>query len=323
MSLKDMLRILGVLSATALVVGALGSAFPAAALAEPAQQFSLQLRAGESGQLSFRMRMRSFDTTGAVPPSPTEMYIRFPAGARLRDEFTGARWQCDGPALRLALDTRPSRVQFADRIKDLRPFIRSLARGRTPADRAARANAEVCERARIGSGTGLIDARNVTEVLGDPIPVRFTAFLSRPRTAAAAAAVTVLGSADERSPVARRDPVVAGVHVALVQDILDDPTPDGLYGLKVLLPTGPIAGFDVSLAEIDVTIRGLRIARGTCLATARQGRCTRRQPRDVYSFVVPACPPAGRLSALMYTGFAPPTPSMTTPFELPCPRFSS
>jgi hypothetical protein len=319
MSRRDMLVVVGVLAATVGVAAAVGAT---TAHAEPVQQFSLQLRAERSGQLAFRLRIRSFDTTGAVPPGPTEAFVRFPAGADIHDAFRGPRWQCDGPALRLALDTRPSPTQFADRIKDLRPFIRSLARGRSRSDRAALANARACERSRIGSGTGLIDARNVTPVLADPIPVRYTAFLSRPRSRGAVAAATVLGSADEGAPIVRRYPVVAGVHVAVVQDIFDDPTPDGRYGLKMLLPTGPIAGFDVSLAEIDVRVRGLKLARGSCVATSRRGRCTRRQPRDVYSFVLPACPPDGRLSAQMFSGFAPPLPSLTSTFELPCPRFA-
>jgi hypothetical protein len=323
MSKRDIAVVVAVLAVTVVAaVGMLPVVGPATALAEPAQQFSLQLRAESSGQVAFRMRMRSFDTTGAVPPSPRSAYIHFPFGAGIRSAFRTAAYRCDGPALRLALDTRPSRVQFAQRIADLRPFIRSLERGSSRADRAALANARVCERSRLGSGTGLIDARNITPVLADPIPVRFTAFLSRPRAAAAVAAVTILGSADERAPIVRRFPVVAGVHVALVQDILDEPTPDGLYGLKMLMPTGPIAGFDVSVAEVDVTVRGLKLAKGTCLASNRTGGCSRRQPGDVYSFVVPECPSSGHLSALMFTGFAPPTPSLTTTFELPCPRFA-
>lgn len=99
------------------------------------------------------------------------------------------------------------------------------------------------------------------------------------------------------------------------------PTPDGLYGLKMLLPTGPIAGFDVSVAEIDVQVRGIKPATGTCLRSGHRGRCTRRRPSHLYSFVVPQCPPADSLSALMFTGYAPPAPSLTTASRLPCPRF--
>ncbi|HMJ02230.1 MAG TPA: hypothetical protein VK506_04770 [Conexibacter sp.] len=321
MSKRDMLVVVSVLAATVVAVGVLVAIGPSVALAEPAQQFSLQLRSARSGQLALSIKLRTFDTTGAVPPTPTETYIRLPAGAGVRKEFRTRQYECDGPALRLALDTRPSRTQFAERVANLKPFIRSLEGGRSRADRAALANARVCERSRIGGGSGLIDARRVTPVLSEPIPVRFSVFLSRPRAPGAVVGYAILGSADERAPIVRRYPVVGGVHAAIVDDIVEDATPDGLYGLKLMVPTGPIAGFDISIAEVDTAVRGLKIGRGTCLATSRRGRCTRRQPADVYSFVVPQCPPAGTLSALMFTGFPSPTPSLTTTFQLPCPSF--
>lgn len=322
MSLKEMLRILGVLTAAVLVVGSVGGALPSVALAEPAQQFSLQLRATRrDGPVSFRILLRSYDTTGVVPPAPSSSYIRFPRGAGIREEFLDRSWWCDGPALRSALDARPSRTSFNARVANLKPFIRSLAGSSSKASRTALANARVCERSRLGGGSGLIDARDAIAVLQDPIPVRFVAFLSRPE-AGAVAGVTVLGAAEEGSAVVRRYPVVGGVHTALGVDVLDDPTPDGLYGLKLLLPTGPINGFDVRIAELDSTVRSLVLRKGACLAEARNGRCARRQPRDVHSFVLPACPPSGQLGALAFTGFAPPTPSVTTSFQLPCPRFA-
>ncbi len=324
MSKRDMLLVVvGVVVATVVAAaGVLAVVGPATALAEPAQQFSLQLRADRRGQVAFAIKLRSFDTTGVVPPSPTETYVRLPLGSGVRSEFRNPRFWCDGPALRLALDTRPSRTQFAERVANLGPFIRSLQGGRSRADRAALANARVCERSRIGGGTALIDARRVTPVLSEPIPVRFSVFLSRPRAPGALIGYAILGSADERSPIVRRYPVVTGVHAAIAADIVEDVTPDGLYGLKLTIPTGPIAGFDVSIAEVDTAVRGLKIGRGTCLASSRRGRCTSRQSADVYSFVVPACPPAGHFSALMHTAYPPPTPSLTSTFQVSCPRFT-
>lgn len=325
MSKKEMLGIVGVLTAAILaaviVLAILGSPI---ASAEPAQQFSMRLRAERvDGPVSFTIVMRSFDTTGLVPPAPVESYLRLPRGAGIRKEFLNPRWYCDGPALRSALDARPSRTPFNQRVANLVPFIRSLARGETRADRAALANARVCERARLSRGTGLIDARDAIRVLTDPIPVGFSVFLSRPEAPSAVTGVTIIGAADERSAVVERYPVVGGVHVAIGADMLDDPTPDGLYGLRVRMPTGPINGFDVRIAEVDMTVRSLVIRRGTCLARRGSGRCSRRQPADLHSFLLPACPPTGALSAMMFTGFAPPTPSLTTTFQLPCPRFAA
>ena len=53
MSRKDMILIVGVL---AVAVGVLAIIGPPVALAEPAQQFSLQVRAARSGQVSLRLR---------------------------------------------------------------------------------------------------------------------------------------------------------------------------------------------------------------------------------------------------------------------------
>jgi hypothetical protein len=319
MSRKEMSVVVGWLLLTTVLALA---GWAAVARAEPAQQFSLQVMQAQTGRISFRLSVRMFDTTGAVPPAPLAHFIRLPLGARLREEFLDGRFFCDGLALRDALDRRPSVTPFTQRIADLRPFIRELARGRSQADRAALANARACERARLGNGSGLIDARNVSPVLGDPIPVKFAEFLSRPEAPGAVAGLAILGAADERAPVVRRNPVVAGVHVALHDDLLDEPTPDGLYGYKVVLPTGRIGGFDVRIAEVRTMVRALELHKGTCLRRARGGRCLRRQQAELSSFVLPACPASGRLSAQMFASYAPPLPTVTTTAQLPCPRFT-
>src|SRR5829696_10374605 len=87
-----------------LALAGLALAAPAAAVAEPVQQFSFQVKdLKPGGRFTLIFTARSFDTTGAVPPSPTENYLRLPAGATLRREFLTKRWFCDGPALRDAI----------------------------------------------------------------------------------------------------------------------------------------------------------------------------------------------------------------------------
>jgi hypothetical protein len=108
---------------------------------------------------------------------------------------------------------------------------------------------------------------------------------------------TILGAADESSPLVRRYPVVAGVHAALQGNVVNDPTPDGLYGYKLLLPKGPINGLQISIAEVTATIHGLTIPQGTCLRRGAGGRCTARARTDTDSFVLPRCPPSGRMLA--------------------------
>ncbi len=316
MSKKEMLLVVAVVVACALAAAV-------AALAAPVQQFDLQVRSPHpDGQVAVRLQLRAYDTTGAVPPEPTSLYLRLPAGVAVRRQFLTSHWFCDGPALRDALDRHPSGIPFTQRIEDLEPFIRSLAHDTSKAGRAALANARVCERARLGGGTGLIDARDVTPVLADPIPVKFTEFLSRGTAPGSVMGFTILGAAIENAPIVHRFPVVAGVHAAITDSLVSDPTPDGLYGYKLVFDTGPISGFKVSIAEADTTVHGLELAKGACLRRDRHGRCRARQRADTYLFGAPACPSSGQLSALMFSSYAAPTPSITTTLQLPCPRFT-
>jgi hypothetical protein len=295
----------------------------AGALAQPAQQLSFYwTHAGSPSKVGFHFTLHTYDTTGAVPPPLTDYYVRLPLGAAVRREFTTPRYACDGPALRDALNAQLSGIPFTRQIADLRPFMRSLEHSRSHADRVALANAKVCERARVGGGTAQIDGRGITPVLSELIPAHFALFLSHGTVPGAIVGFTILGAADENSPLVRRYPVVAAVHAALQGNVVNDPTPDGLYGLKVLLPKGPINGLQVSIAEVTATIHGLTIAKGTCLKRGAHGRCTSRARTDINSFVVPRCPPSGQLLAQLFAGYAPPTPSVTTTFTVPCPAFT-
>ncbi len=293
------------------------------ARAEPAQQFSFQVRTPQPGDVSVHIRLRAFDTTGVVPPTPTQFALRLPKGVEVNRAFLGGDWFCDGPALRDALDAHPSGARFNDRLANLGAFVRELERSHAKRDRAVLPNVRACERARLGGGTGLIDARDAIAVLTDPIPVGFSMFLSRGTVPGAIMGFTTIGSADERAPIVRRYPVVAGVHAVLTENFVDDPTPDGLYGKKVLIYTGPINGFQVSIAEVDARVRGLRVRKGECVKWSRGGRCARHQGEDVSLFSVPRCPSSGHFSAELFSAYAPPTPSVTTTLEVPCPQYAS
>jgi hypothetical protein len=72
----------------------------------------------------------------------------------------------------------------------------------------------------------------------------------------------------------------------------------------------------------EATIHGLTIPQGTCLKRRAGGRCAARARTDLNSFVLPPCPPSGELHAQLFAGYAPPTPSVTTTFTVPCPTFT-
>jgi hypothetical protein len=293
------------------------------ARAQPVQQFSLSAATPRPGDVGVHLTLRSFDTTGAVLPARTEWTIRLPRGFSLDRSFLNARWLCDGRALRAALDARPTGQPFTQRLTDLKPLIRELGGSRATRHRAALANARACERGRLGGGVGVIDARNVLPLLNDPIPFVFSLFLSRGTIPGAIAGFTAIGAADPRSTIVGKFPVLAGVHAVVTENVVSDPTPDGLYGDKVVLDSGPINGFHVSIAEVHASLRSLRMRKGTCIASAGSGRCTHRLRTDVSLFQIPACPPSGHLSAQLFTAFPPPMPSLTTTLQVPCPRFVS
>lgn len=298
-------------------------ALPAVALAEPVQQFSFQLTDLEpGGRFTLLFNARTFDTTGGVPPSPTVNFLRLPAGAELRREFRTRRYACNGQKLRddITRDIDPKGTPFYKRVANLRPFIRSMARSRSRRARSALANARTCERARIGVGSARIDARASIPALDQLIPAHFSMFLSRPRARGGVASFTVVGAADERAPIVRRYPIVAGVHVALNATFFDDPSADGRFGYRLDLPTGQVAGFTVSIAELSVRTTGLTLRRGTCLAR-RRGRCVRRQRRTAFWFTTPPCPSSGRLSILNHFEYADASLNVTKTVDLACPRF--
>lgn len=310
--------------ALVLVVAGLALGAPAVATAEPVQQFSFQLtNLHPDGRFTLLFNARTFDTTGAVPPMLTEQWLRAPAGSVLNRAFLNRGWFCDGPALRDALnrDLEASGIPFTKRIADLTPFIRKLSRRRSRRDRRDLANALVCDRARIGDGSVVIDARDAVRALNEPVPGRFALFFSRPTVPGAIAGFTIIGAALESAPVVRRNPIVAAVHVALNANFFNDPSPDGLYGYRLVLPTEPVQGFRVSIAEVQATVRGLTLLRGTCLKRGRGGRCVRRQRRTVFWFTRPTCPPSGQIGFLGFFGYDDPQPDITKTVSLACPRF--
>lgn len=309
-----------------LALAGLALSAPAVAQAEPVSQFNFQVTdIKPGGRFTLLFHAQLFDTTGGVPPAPTENYLRIPKGATLRKEFLNRRFYCDGPRLRTDIDTMDfSGVPFTKRVQNLGPFIRRLERtARSARAKRALANAKTCNRARIGSGTVKVDARGFSEKLDQLIRGTFVIFFSRATRPGAVAGFTVLGAADEDQEIVKRRTfeVLTGVHVAINANFVNDPTPDGLYGYRLDLPPGDINGIKVSLAEIDVTTRGLTLKRGECLKRNARGSCVKRQRRTLFWFTIPPCPPSGAFSFQQFYGYEPPTPDVTKTVEFACPRF--
>ncbi|HEV7773617.1 MAG TPA: hypothetical protein VGO48_10065 [Conexibacter sp.] len=309
-----------------LALAGMALAAPAVAQAEPVNQFNFQVTdIKPGGRFTLLFHATTFDTTGGVPPTPTANYLRIPKGATLRREFLNRRYFCDGPKLRTDIDTMDfSGTPFTKNVQNLKPFIRRLSHNaRSTRAKKALANAQTCDRARIGGGTVRVDARGFSPKLDDLIRGTFAVFFSKGSRPGAVAGFTVLGAADEDQEIVKRRTfeVLTGVHVALNADFFNDPTPDGLFGYRLDLPPGDVNGIKVSLAELNVTTRGLTLLKGTCLKQNARGRCVKRQGRSLFWFTIPPCPASGKFSFQEFFGYEPPIPNSTNTVQFACPRF--
>jgi hypothetical protein len=298
---------------------------PVAAQAEPVQQFSFQVKNIKPGGLfTLLFNSRAFDTTGAPPPNPVESYLRLPAGATLRKQFLNKRFYCNGEMLRHSIDSRPqlSYRPFTKLVADLSPVIKELGKEKSKRAQAELKNVKTCQRVRIGGGTAKFDPRTLNlPALSHLIPANFSVFFAKPSVPGAVGGFTVLGAAVESDPVVKRTPIVAAVHAVLPANFVNDPTPDGLYGYKLLLPPNQVNGLDVRLAELHVVTNGLSLKKGECLKQGKHGRCAKRQKKTLFWFTQPKCPPSGDLSFLAFYDYDPPTADVTSTFQLTCPKF--
>jgi hypothetical protein len=254
--------------------------------AEVVQEFNYRLEGVKPyGAFTVVFDLRSYDTTGAPPPPLTSAFLRLPAGAKIRRQFLTRRFFCD---------------------------VKRLNATRDP---------KTCKHAEIGRGRVLVDTRPFTT---EAIPAKIYLFLARGTQRASVASIAILGIPDESAPIVRSNPFIRDTKVVLQAELFNDPTPDGLYGYKLVLPTGPISGINISIAEIHVTLPGLTLTRKErrCVRK-RHNRCAEQRVRTkrLYWFEVPSCPPSGRFSfqaVLAYPGLA----ATTLNIELSCPSFT-
>jgi hypothetical protein len=293
---------------------------PAAALAYPVQEFSFQVKdIKPDGRFTVIYSSRTYDSSGGIPPMVRESYLRLPLGAVVRKEFLEKKYYCDAGKLIKDLQAAPEQnMQFARRVDKLAATIKRI---RSRLDQKALRNAETCSRSRLGEGTAQLDARPLYDEL---IPAVFYTFLGKGTQPGAVASMQIIGMPDENSGVVKRLPITAQqTRVPLVVNFYNEPT-EGKYGYKGVLPTGRIAGVNVSLAEVRAVFRGITLKKKkvTCIKRNR-GQCVRKRVKktNVFWVTTPRCPPSGKLSFLGFYGYDDPIPDVTRTVELSCPRF--
>jgi hypothetical protein len=293
---------------------------PAAALAYPVQEFSAGAKdIKPDGRFTVFYSSRTYDSSGGIPPVLRENYLRIPLGAVVRKEFLKKKYNCDAGKLLRDLQAAPEQnVQFARRVDKLAATIKRI---RSRLGAKALRNAETCSRSRIGEGTAQVEAR---PVFAELIPVVFYMFLGKGGQKGAVGSLQIIGMADENSAVVKTLPVtVRQTRVPVVVNLFNEPT-EGKYGYKLVLPTGPIAGLNISLSEVRAEARGLTLKRRTVTCIKRKhGRCVRKKVKKtrLFWFTRPKCPPSRTLSFLAFYGYDDPIPDITKTLEIPCPNF--
>ncbi len=302
-----------------IVVVALALAVSAVAAAEPVQEFGFTIRdVKPDGRYRVVFTSNSYDTTGGPPPELTTNYVRFAAGISFRRELLGRGVLCNAELLRDTLRAFPEpAVYYGDQLKDLPATYRRLRSKLTPKQAK---NMQTCIAARSGTGRVIADVR---PYVPDPVPADLYLFLSTPTVRGAFASFGVLTVLDRTAPIIRDNPVLGAQRFLFAANLFNDPTPDGRYGVRLLLPPGRIGSLKFSVTELRVDNPGITrtVLRRTCVAR-RADRCVRTKviKRKVWWATAPTCPASGQLpfeaTYIYETGL-----TTTKLIQVPCPQF--
>ena len=298
---------------TGAAVAALLTVGAGAASAEPVQQFGVQLKdITADGRYSVVYTSNAFDTTGDAPPALSEASLRLAKGMTIKKEFLAPDRLCDMTGFfRYLVQKRPKGTTYAQAID---AFPKTAARIERQLPTPARAIVSTCRATFLGRGTAVIDARQPgppTTIPKEfsptaPVPAKFSLFLARPTAKGAVAGIGVLAHYDASSPIAVNEPWYMVLQRSFTLNVFDDPTPDGMYGYRISLPTERTSGFRFSIAELHVESAGL------------VGK-TSRGPRDFWA-TPPRCPASGqvpfRADYRYVTGL-----QTSTVVQVACPRF--
>jgi hypothetical protein len=261
-------------------------ALPSQAVAAPVQEFNFRLESFKRhGGYTAVFTSRTYDTTGAVPPPLVDNFLRLPAGVKIRRQIL--------------------------RRKRFRCNVRKLRITRRP---------KTCRSSRLGTGRVLVDAR---PFLTEPIPARIYIHLGKRTTRGAVASLVILGIPDSGATVVRQNPVVRDTRVVVQANFFRDPTPDRRFDYKLVLPTGPIGGVNISVAEVKARITGLTLRkRAHRCVRHRNGKCVKRRVRirRIFWATRPKCGPARRVAFQAVYGYQN-LPTVTRTIELSCSRF--
>ena len=291
----------------------------AAALADPVEEFNVQLKDVRSdGRYTVVFTANSFDTSGDPPPLLDSNSVRFAAGLSIKKPFLGRDYQCDVDKLRDALQSVDDDQDghFFKRLDNLPATYRLVKDDLTPQFRKV---VQTCIRGQVGTGRVLVDARTLG--IGDALPSKIYLYMTASHTKGAIGAFGVFAVLDESSPVVQRLGALGTIKLTFAADLFNQPSADGLFGYKMVLPTG--SGLRISIAELKVTARGITrtTVKKTCLVK-RDGTCVKSKATTTKDFwlTAPRCPTSGQVTFRADYGYETGLRSHKT-IQVPCPRF--
>jgi hypothetical protein len=278
------------------------------------QEFSFQLKnVKPDGRFTVVFNSRSYDPSGGIPDELKANYIRLPKGGVIRKQFLNKKYYCDVKKLVDKLRVEHPNQPHFERLID------KTLKGKRVAPTNAKDLIKTCRFARIGAGTVLVDARPFES---RPIPAFLRMFWTKPAPGAVGT-FAIVGIPDSDSQVAKDNSTVRNTQPIVNVSFVNDPTPDGLFGYKIVLPTGPVAGVRISVAEVHVTTEGLTLTkkRKTCVKR-KKGKCTKSKVKktNLFWFDTPPCPPSGQFTFEAYYGYAASPPEIKRT-SIPCPKY--
>jgi hypothetical protein len=288
----------------------------AVARAEVVQEFGFEIKDVKTdGRYTLVFKSSSFDSSGGIPDALTQDYIRFPKGAVVRRQFVKPKYYCD---LKKFVDMLRTAHPDAPHFNDL---INQTLRGKRVPPRNSRDLVATCRFAHVGGGTVTVDAR---PFIDQTFPGLFEMFWAKPRSGAVGT-FAIVGSADDRDPFVAGNATLRATYPLLNVDLVDDPTPDGVYGYKIFLPVSPIAGLNLSFPRVQATTTGMTLTQKSVKCAKKKGRrCVKKKATKTNLFWLtrPVCPPSGLLTFQAFYDYAN-SPSQTKTIELHCPNFKA
>lgn len=280
----------------------------AVAQAEVVQEFGFEIKDVKTdGRYTLVFKSSSFDSSGGVPDALTQDYIRFPKGAVVRRQFVKSKYYCDLEKLVEMLRTKhPNAPHF-------NYLLNQTLRGKRVPPKSSNDLVGTCRFAHVGGGTVTVDAR---PFIDQTFPGLFEMFWAKP-SKGAVGTFAIVGSADDRDPFVAGNQTIRTTYPLLHVDLVNDPTPDGVYGYKIFLPVPPIAGINLSFPKIQATTAGMTL-------TKKSGKCARKRgPKcNLFWLTRPTCPPSGVLTFQAFYTYAN-SPSQTKTIQIHCPRFKT